>query len=126
MKVEGFSKEKVYTPDFNANKSLGEDAQLTIKFAPLLDNDELIKIRADLIESGFAEALDTKTLSNDQMKLIIEKCGSLLPSHISIVKGAEGYEVNDIVKSPFFLGLAVELLFVLIDKSSPNKVDAKN
>lgn len=122
MKV-AFSKETAYVPDYNENKTLSEPDRLsvTVKTMTLLD---LLDLTDTLKQAGFVQG-DVKDVTIDQMKTIVGSAGKYVPKYCALVN-AEGFNVEDVVTYPTFLPLATELLFNLMNSSSPSEADVKN
>lgn len=122
MKV-AFSRESTYTPEFNENPKLSEPERLTVtvKVMTLLDLLDL----TDVLKQAEFEKGDVKDVSIDKMRTIVAQAGKFVPKYCVLVN-AEGFDVQDVVTYPFFLPLATELLFHLLNSSSPSKADAKN
>lgn len=122
MKV-AFSKEKKYVPDFNGNKELPEAEQLVAYIKPL-KSGEVIDLTDVLKEAGFEKG-DSKQMSSHQMKTVVQQAGHYLPTYVRL-EGNDGFTIQDVADYTPFLALATELLFVLMNFSSPNQDDVKN
>lgn len=118
-----FSREQVYVPEFDKNKELPDDQQLKVKVGvmKMLDLLDL----TDVLKSAGFEKGDVKDLSVDQMKTIVREAGKYVPKYCTLVN-AEDFSVDDTISYSQFLPLASELLFTLLNSSSPNAVDVKN
>lgn len=122
MKIE-FSREVNYVPEFNGNKELSESEQLVVhikvmKLADLLD-------LMDVLKQAKFEKGDVKDLTPGQMKAIVTQAGKYIPLYCTL-EHAEGFAVEDLAQFAVFMPLATEVLFTLLNVSSPNVADAKN
>jgi hypothetical protein len=122
MKVN-FSKNTHYVPEFNDNKILPIVDQISAEVSPL-PFTVFLDIRDVLAQSSFTRA-DLKDLTTDQLKLIVGALGKYVPAYV-VLNGLEGFTVEDVVNYTPFFPLAVELLFALINASTPNEADLKN
>lgn len=122
MKIE-FSREVTYIPEFNGNKELPEGEQLSVKIKVMTLSD-LLDLMDVLKSSGFQKG-DVKDLNPGQMKAIVTQAGKYIPKYCTL-DHAEGFSVEDLAQFAVFMPLATELLFTLLNVSSPNAADAKN
>lgn len=122
MKV-AFSKELPFTPEFQDNKKLPVEQQLSFLVKPMTTLD-LIDLTDVLKTVGFTQG-EVKDLTTEQMKTIVKEAGKYVPKY-STMSGAEGFSMDEVIAYPAFLALASEVLFQLLNVSSPNKDDVKN
>lgn len=122
MKIQ-FSRERDFTPDFNANKELPEDEQLRAKIKVMVLTD--ILDLGDAFKQADFENGDMKDMSLEQMKMLVKSAGKYVPKYVTIT-GNDGFSIEDIVTYPQFLALATELLFTLLTYSQPSSADIKN
>lgn len=122
MKVS-FSTSQIYVPEFNKNKELPEDQQLKVNISTM----ELVDLLdlTDVLKSAKFERGDAKELSVEQMKTIVREAGKYVPKYCKLIN-AEGFDAETVVKYSFFLALASELLFTLLNFSSVSEADVKN
>jgi len=118
-----FSKEKKYNPDWNGNKELPEDEQLVAYIKPM-KSGEVIDL-TDVLKSVGFEKGEAKQLSSAQMKAVVKEAGHYLPTYVRL-EHADDFTIQDVVDYTPFLSLAVDLLFTLMNFSSPNQDDVKN
>jgi hypothetical protein len=122
MKV-AFSKEVAFVPEFNGNKALPEAEQLSFKLRPMTTLD-LLDIMDVLKTAGFQVGEHTD-MTTEQMKAVIGQAGKYIPKYATMA-GAEGFGLEEVVGYQAFLALASEVLFQLVNISSPNASDVKN
>lgn len=122
MKV-AFSRQTEFLPAFNKNKELAEPEQLKVTMKPMTLFD-LLDL-TDVLKSVGFEKGEVTDLTVAQMKSIVAEGGKYLPKYCTLVN-AEGFEMADVVAYATFLPLASELLFTLLNKSSPGEADVKN
>lgn len=122
MKV-AFSRQNDYLPAFNNNKELPPEEQLkvTMKVMILLDLLDL----TDVLKSVGFEKGDVKDLTIEQMKALVKEGGKYIPKYC-VLLNADGFNLEDVVTYSTFLPLASELLFTLLNNSSPSAADVKN
>lgn len=122
MKIE-FSREVKYVPDFNKNKELPENEQLIVNIKVMSLGDLLDLM--DVLKQANFEKGDVKDLTPGQMKTIVTQAGKYIPKYCKL-EHAEGFSVEDLAQFAVFMPLATEVLFTLLNSSSPNADDAKN
>jgi len=129
MKID-FSLSVPYTPEWRGNKDLPETEQVSCKLV-VLDMGSLMSLVDAFTEMGITGEVDTDNISGDKIKPVLDQFGSLLPAHVEDFTGlydasGRALTVEDIVKYPRFLNLALELLMKLSEISSPSDDDVKN
>lgn len=122
MKV-AFSKEVPFVPEFQKNKELPLEEQLSFKLKPMITLD-LIDLTDVLKTVGFTAGEQTD-MTTDQMKTVVKEAGKYVPKY-STMSGADGFTIEEVIGYPAFLALASEVLFQLLNISSPNTADVKN
>jgi len=132
MKVS-FSKSVEYTPTFAGNDKLPAKQQMKAQVSPceLGDLFSIIEVFQSLgLEDPAGGDIDTSKLSSSQMKGLPEMCAKVLPSTCKISNLTDGdgndLTVEDVVKYPFFLPLAMELVGMVAHISSPSDEDEGN
>lgn len=128
MKVT-FSKTVPYTPTWRGNTELPEEEQVKCVLQ-VLELNELLSLVDSFNQAGLEGEVDTDSVDLGTMKPIVTEFAHLLPARAEI-KGVfdsagEAVSVEDIVKYPVFLNLALEILMKLAEISSPNEDDVKN
>lgn len=129
MKID-FSLVVPYTPEWNGNKNLPAGEQVTCSLS-VLDMSALISLLDAFTSVGLNGVVDTDNVSGAKIKPVLENFGELLPKHVTELKnlfdqGGRLVTVDDIVKYPRFLNLALELLMQLSVISSPQDEDVGN
>lgn len=122
MKV-AFSKEVTFVPEFQDNKKLPAEEQLSFKLKPMTTLD-LLDITDVLKTAGFQVGEHTD-LTTEQMRSIVKEAGKYIPNYATMA-GADGFTIAEVIAYPAFLALASEILFQLVNISSPNASDVKN
>ena len=126
-----FSKIVAYTPEWRDNDKLPEAEQCSASLT-LLDVEDLMFLLDAFSEAGIEGEVEQADLGTEQLKPIIKTNGHLLPKYVKIsnlknkVTGGEEITIEDIVKYPYFLNLAAELLMKLAEASSPSDDDVGN
>lgn len=122
MKVQ-FSKETTYVPEFNKNRELSVEEQLSVKIKvmSLLDLLDL----TDVLKSAGFEKGELKDMSVEQMKTIVKEGGKYIGKYCTLA-GNDGFDISDVTGYAAFMPLATELLFTLLNTSSPSPADVKN
>lgn len=124
MYVKGFSKEQDFTPTWNDNATLPEASRLKTKLT-IFSMGELLDV-IDVIKSvGFDKGTENQ-MTPDQMRTVLSATGAHLTKHVSLASGNENFDMKDVVSFSQFFGLAIELLFQLVNISSPTDQDVKN
>lgn len=124
MIIKGFSKEQNFTPAWNDNGTLPEANQLKTKLT-IFNMGELLDV-IDVIKSvGFDKGTENQ-MTPDQMRIVLSVSGAHLTKHVSFVSGNENFDMTDVVSFSQFFALAIELLFQLVNISSPSDQDVKN
>lgn len=129
MKTD-FSKDHDYTPEWNGNKELPEDEQVKCVLS-VLDMDALMALLDAFTEVGIEGEVDTDSIDAAKIKPVLEQFGDLLPKHVTELsnlfgKKGDALTIEDVVKYPVFLNLALELLMKLTEVSSPTDEDVGN
>lgn len=122
MKIE-FSREVKYVPDFNGNKELPEGDQLVVNIS-IMSLVDLLDLM-DVLKQAKFEKGDVKDLTPGQMKTIVTQAGKYIPKYCKLEHN-DGFSVDDLAQFAIFMPLATEVLFTLLNVSSPNVTDAKN
>lgn len=122
MKVS-FSRAVMYVPSWNGNKDLTEDKRVRAELK-ILNLGDLLNVLDALKQADFKSGSETQ-LNPDQMRVIVKEAGHYIPDHVKL-ENAEDFSVDDVVQYAQFFGLACELIFQLVEVSSPNKADVKN
>lgn len=125
-----FSQEQSYTPEWRGNDKLPEQEQFSVTLK-VLEVDDLMFLLDAFTEAGIEGTVELEDVGTDKLKPIVKSVGDLLPKYavVSNLKNKEsGTEitVSEIVKFPYFMNLAAELLMKLADISSPNDDDVGN
>jgi len=129
MKVD-FSTTVPFTPEWRQNRELPKEEQVSCDLT-VLDMNALMSLVDAFTAMGIEGTVDTDNLDTAKIKPILEQFGSLLPAHIENFiglydKSGRAVTVEDVVKYPRFLNLALELLMQLSTISSPSDDDAGN
>jgi len=129
MKID-FSLSVPYVPEWRGNKTLPETEQIKCSLT-VLDMGSLMSLVDAFTEIGITGEVDTDNVSGDKIKPVLEQFGSLLPEHVTAFDGlfdaaGKAITVEDVVKYPRFLNLALELLMKLSEISSPSDDDVGN
>lgn len=124
------SKEVNFTPEWNANLDLPEEERVAFVLKVLSMGDVLLLM--DTLESaGDADGnVSSETLDVGTTTRLVNEARRLLPEYASM-SGLEGeadevIDVDTICEYPQFIGLITEVLFKLIEISTPNEADSKN
>lgn len=125
-----FSLDHEYTPEWRDNDKLPEAEQFSTTLT-ILDVADLMFLLDTFSEAGIEGEVDAVTLDVDQLKPIIKSTGHLLPKYVTVTNlrkkaGGDELDINVVVKYPYFLALAAELLMKLAEVSSPNEDDVGN
>ena len=128
MKFE-FTPASKFIPEWNGNRDLPEEEQITMIIS-VLEMGDLLDLM-DLIESDSSEdQVDSDNLKPSTVKSIVEKAQQLLPKYITEFQGLDvdsgPISLEDLVQYPQFMSLVVEITFELINISTPNEDDRKN
>lgn len=124
MKVN-FTTTAEFVPEFNGNRELPEAEQIKMKLTSL-EMGENLHLVATLQAATGKTQVEKGDLDVDRQLALIKACGTYIPGHVSEITGNENFTVADIVKWMPFAPLAAEILFQLVEISSPNEVDVKN
>lgn len=124
------SKEVNFTPEWNANLELPEEERVAFVLKVLSMGDVLLLM--DTLESaGDADGnVSSETLDVGTTTRLVKEASRLLPVYATM-NGLEGADdeaigVDTICEYPQFIGLITEVLFKLIEISTPNEADTKN
>lgn len=127
MKVK-FSLLTPYVPEWNGNRELPEAEQCKASLKTL-ESMDLLELADALERQSLEGEVDTTTMTAADIKSLLSETGRLLPKYVE-VSGIEGDDgtitVEQIVKYPDFMELAVELLMQLANISQPAEEDIKN
>lgn len=127
MKVQ-FSRDKVFVPDFNGNKSLPEEQRITVKIG-VMEMADFVDIAEALQVVGNGEISSDK-LDPEQLKAMVKSAGQYLPKYASDLKNLEDdngpVDVTGLLKFPIYFGLAAEILLAIVEASSLSEADVKN
>ncbi len=129
MQIE-FSLDHPYTPEWRGNDKLPEAEQFTATLS-IMDVADLMFLLDTFSEAGIEGQVEQDELSTEQLKPILKSVGHLLPTYVKIInlrnkKTGTEITVEEIVKYPYFLPLASELLMRLAEVSSPSEDDTGN
>lgn len=128
MKV-AFSKTVSYVPAWRGNDKLPENEQVKCVLQ-VLELNELLSLVDSFNQAGLEGQVDTDAVDIGTMKPIVAEFAHLLPARADIKglfdQSGAAVPVDDIVKYPVFLNLALEILMKLAEISSPNEDDTKN
>ena len=124
------SKEVKFTPEWNANLDLPEEERVGFVLKVLSMGDVLLLM--DTLESaGDSDGnVNSETLDVGTTTRLVMEARRLLPLYAEMT-GLEGADdevigVDTICEYPQFIGLITEVLFKLIEISTPNEADTKN
>lgn len=126
-----FSLTQSYIPEWNGNRALPEDEQIKAVLS-VIDMGSLMRLVDAFSKTGIASEgkVDTDNIDHSAIQPVLNEFGGLLPQNVKLsnLKGKDGVEVTieQVVKFPTFLGLALELLMKLMEISSPSEEDVKN
>lgn len=125
-----FSLDHEYTPEWRGNDKLPEAEQFGATLT-ILDVEDLMFLLDAFAEAGIEGEVEATELTGDQLKPIIKSNGHLLPKYVTVSNlrrkaGGEELTIADVVKYPYFLALAAELLMRLAEVSSPDDEDVGN
>ena len=119
----GFSLTKRYAPQFAGNKQLAAEQQL-IATLKMPEVNDLFAILDRLQDAGFKQG-NEGDLSLAQATQIAKEAGQYLPKYVTL-ENAEDFTIKDVISFPPYFGLAVELLFALVNFAQPTETDQKN
>lgn len=132
MKVK-FSKKVTYIPTWNENSTLPVNEQVSVELCPMVTGDVMVLL--DVFQSmADSEMVDGKlvlTSSNAQsIKKLVESAGEFVPKYAKIfnLTDQDGSEITaeEIIKYPYYMELASEILGELAVISMPSEEEAKN
>ena len=118
-----FSKEVTYLPEFEGDRDLPPEDQITAKLQPM-ELGELLDLREAFTNAGFEQG-SVEQMTSKQMRAVLSQAGFFIPKYAKL-EGNANFTLDDIVRYAPFFGLAIELLFQLLSISSPNQDDEKN
>lgn len=126
------SKEVNFVPEWNGNKDLEQAEQ--VKFVlKVLSMGDVLLLMDTLESSGVADEdgnVNSETLTAGTTTQLVNEAVRLLPQYTSMegLENEDGEEitVNNICEFPQFIGLITEVLFKLIEISTPNDGDSEN
>lgn len=129
-----FSKKVPYTPVYNNNRELEKKKQIKTFIQPLTMDDLLTLMDAiQTVEDKGAEGGIDKTTIMENMegfKELVEQVGEFLPKYCEVnnltSEDGEVFTVEDVIKYPYFLELASELLTEMATVSMPDEEEIKN
>lgn len=125
-----FSKEVNFTPEWNANLDLPEEERVAFVLKVPSMGDVLLLM--DTLESAGDKDgnVNEDSLDAGTIHRLVDEARRLLPlyAEMSGLEGAddEVIDVDTICEYPQFIGLITEVLFKLIEISTPNEADTKN
>lgn len=122
MKIE-FSREITYTPTFHGNKELPENEQLLVHLK-VMSLGDMLDLMDVLKQAGFEKG-DIKDMGPGQMKTVVTQAGKYIPKYCKLEHN-DGFGIDDIAQFAVFMPLATEILFTLLNASSPSADDTKN
>jgi len=125
-----FSREHVYTPEWNGNDKLPEAEQFTATLK-ILDVGDLLFLLDAFSNAGIEGKVEVSDVGTTQLRPILETVGHLLPKYVTVknLRNKESdvdIDVAQIVEFPYFMSLSVELLMKLAEVSTPSETDEKN
>ena len=126
------SRDVDFVPDWNKNKSLEEAEQVKFNLKVLSMGDVLLLM--DTLESSGAADADGNVNSGDlgvgTTTQLVNEATRLLPKYVTMEgledEAGEVIGVDTITEYPQFIGLITEVLFKLIEISTPNDGDLEN
>ncbi len=127
MKVS-FSLVTTYIPEWNENRELPEDEQVTVALKTL-ESMDMLELADALERQGVEGEVDSTKMTAKDIKALLKETGRLLPNYATVngLEGADGpVSIEQVVTYPDFMELAVELLMELANISQPNEDDIKN
>jgi hypothetical protein len=121
-----FSRNVPYVPEWNGNRSLPPDQQITAVIKPLKVNKLLILMDA---LGGMRGGTDPNMLGRAEVTKVLKEVGHLLPEHVAITNLEDGdgpVPMEDIIEYPIYMSLATELLMQCATVSMPSEVAEGN
>jgi hypothetical protein len=121
MKVN-FTQATPYTPKWRKNNELPVEEQFQTVLKPL-DTDDLLLLM-DAIGNDPQAKVDM-----ERMKKMLKEIGHLIPKYVTItnLEDGSGPVTNEhLIKFPFYMDLAAELVMQLAVVSMPTDADVKN
>lgn len=128
MKVQ-FSKSKKFTPEWNDNKKLPKDEQITVTLRPMRFDDLMnimdamggAKIAQQAQEGVSAEEIATKV----DATAFLRENGAVIGKYVSELVNLDGEDgpvsIEEVCIYPAFMSLAMELTMELVAISMPSE-----
>ena len=129
MQIE-FSELQEYRPEWRDNRNLPPEDQIVTKLK-VMDIGTLMNILDAFSKVGLQGQVDTEVIESSKMKPILAEFGQVLPNHVVefdglTTKKGDKVTVEEVVKYPVYMNLAIELLMKIVEISSPSEEDSKN
>lgn len=118
-----------FTPEWNGNRELPEDEQISMTLS-ILSMGDLLNLMDVMENQGHKGEVDSDMLPASTTKAIVDLATELLPRYATDFKGLDTdngpLDLTALCAYPQFIGLVVEITFELISRSTPNEDDTKN
>lgn len=129
MKVK-FSRDVVYVPEFNGNRELPPEEQMSVKLGVMDMLDYVDLAEALQVATNGATEISSDKLNMGQIKALVKSSGEYIPKYASDLKGLEdengAVDVQALLKYPVYFPLAAEILLELVSVSTLSEADVKN
>jgi hypothetical protein len=114
---------KRFVPKWRENDKADVNEQLvaTFQMPELGDVFDIL----DRLSALGVKNTDAANVSLDQSRIIAREAGHYIPKYVTLA-GNDDFSVNDVISYLPFFGLAVELLFALVEYAQPTEADTKN
>lgn len=119
----GFSLAKDFVPKWRDNDKANAADQLVVRLSMPSIQDVFTML--DVLNGLGVNGGDAKSVSLQSSITIAKEAGSYLPQYVKLLN-ADDFTIEDVIKFPPYFGLAVELLFALLDFAQPSEDETKN